>query len=36
MGREQIKLVSPIFRPNIYVGVYSELQKDDSPVDLFN
>ena len=35
-GHEVFRLVSPIFRQNIYVGAFEELPKDSTPVDFFN
>lgn len=35
-GREKFRMVSPIFRKNIYVGEFEALQQDESPVDFFN
>ena len=35
-GKEEFRLVSPIFRPNIYVGSYNQLADDVSPVDFFD
>lgn len=35
-GKEEFRLVSPIFRPNIYVGSYHQLPDDASPVNLFS
>lgn len=34
-GREKFRLVSPIFRKNIYVGEFEALGPDESPVDFF-
>lgn len=35
-GRELIRMVSPIFRKNIYVGQLEHLEKDESPMDFFD
>jgi len=35
-GQEQYKIVSPIFRKNIYVGAYNNLRRSDTPLDFFN
>ena len=35
-GTEQFKLVSPIYRQNIYVGAFEELKKDETPLDFFD
>ena len=35
-GSETFKLASPIFRKNIYAGVFEKLSPDVSPIDFFN
>ena len=35
-GEEEFRVVSPIYRQNIYVGVSEKLQSNQSPLDLFN
>lgn len=35
-GRELIRLASPIFRKNIYVGQLEHLEHDECPMDFFN
>ena len=35
-GTEVFKVVSPIYKQNIYTGVFDEYGFDSSPVDLFN
>ena len=35
-GREEFRLVSPIFRQNIYVGAFDELKPDQSPINFFD
>lgn len=35
-GTEEFRLVSPIYRQNIYVGVSEKLKLYETPVDLFN
>ena len=35
-GREHFKLVSPIFRKNIYAGTKEEFSNSFSPLDFFN
>lgn len=35
-GRENFKIVSPIFRQNIYVGVFENLKNYETPVDFFS
>ena len=35
-GSETFKLASPIFRKNIYVGVFEKLSPEVSPIDFFN
>ena len=35
-GREIVRLVSPIFRKNIYVGQLEHLGRDETPMDFFN
>ena len=35
-GSEKFILVSPIFQQNIYVGVYEQLKKNQSPIDFFH
>lgn len=37
-GEARIRLISPIFTQNMYIGVYEELANDEAPhdVDLFN
>ena len=35
-GSEKFRLVSPIYRQNIYVGEVEELEADQSPVDFFD
>ena len=34
-GNEIFRLVSPVFKPNMYSGVREELDSNVSPVDLF-
>lgn len=34
-GNEIFRLVSPVFKPNVYSGVREELSSNVSPVDLF-
>ena len=35
-GQEEYKIVSPIFRKNIYVGVIEKFKQDETPLDFFN
>ena len=35
-GKEQFKLVSPIFRQNIYVGVWDKYSEHFSPLNFFD
>ena len=35
-GQETFKLVSPIYRKNLYVGVFIWADKQNSPLDFFN
>ena len=35
-GTEHFKMVSPIFKQNIYSGVFEELLPEESPLDFFN
>ena len=35
-GNETFRMVSPIFRKNIYVGVFEKLPPTASPIDFFN
>jgi len=35
-GKEQFRVVSPIYRPNIFVGAIEGMNKQDSPLDFFN
>jgi hypothetical protein len=35
-GKEQFKLVSPIYRGNIYVGAFDKLKKHETPVNFFD
>lgn len=35
-GKERFRMVSPIYRENIYVGLYEQLDQDETPVDFFN
>jgi hypothetical protein len=35
-GKEEFKIVSPIFRQNIYVGVFESYKNYETPVDFFN
>ena len=35
-GKENFKLVSPIFRKNIYAGVNEEYDKNYTPINFFN
>lgn len=34
-GTEEYRLVSPIFRQNIYVGAFEELAPDETPINFF-
>ena len=35
-GEEDFKLVSPVFKQNIYSGVIEELQPNETPIDFFD
>jgi hypothetical protein len=35
-GEETFRVVSPVYKQNIYTGVFDEYGQDSSPVDLFN
>lgn len=35
-GQETFKMVSPIYRHNIYVGVFENLKDYETPIDFFN
>ena len=35
-GSETLRIASPIFRQNLYVGVLPEYPKTESPVNFFN
>ena len=35
-GEEIFRLVSPIFRQNIYVGVFENLPPEDTPLNFFD
>jgi len=35
-GSETIRMASPIFRKNLYVGVFERFNNYDSPLDFFN
>lgn len=35
-GAEQVILVSPIYKQNVYSGVYDELDPTVTPIDFFN
>jgi len=35
-GMEQFRLVSPIYRQNLYIGKFDQLKQYDTPIDFFN
>ena len=35
-GNEKFRMVSPIYRQNIYVGAFEELTLDQTPIDFFD
>ena len=35
-GQETFRMASPIFRKNLYVGVFERFDKNNSPLDFFN
>jgi hypothetical protein len=35
-GEEEFRIVSPVYKQNIYSGVLEELQPNESPIDFFS